>query len=145
MKPQIDPCENGVPAGEKVSLFTEGELNQINLIGAKLEEVGPNGTPDAFEIKLSNNSSKCLSKVEFEITLASNSSNTPGQQYVVHVTRRITLGPGWGWTNDPYSFSIRQEVLAATDPRHTFPDLVSWKVAKAWGFVLPELLPLQRP
>ena len=125
--PSGDLCARGMPGGITVEPFTAEELAGFNLIGATASQ-GMSGE-NWFNARFTSSpdSNKCLTKIEFEIVLG-----PVDEEYTVHASiSGLSVPPGSGWTsyNGPTaSFSTRH---------HERPELISWKVARAWGYKLP--------
>lgn len=126
--PTTDPCDKGIPSGVRAEPFTVEEIAAFDLIGATVEQAAY-GT-NWLDVRFTNSpaATKCLTKVEFEIVLG-----PVGKEHTVHATGSgFSAGPGWGWATG--------KGLAVSFPtRHgEEPELISWKVSKAWGYKLTD-------
>lgn len=126
--PATDPCDKGIPSGVRTEPLTAEEIAGFDLVGATVRQAAYGG--NWFDVRFTNSpaATKCLTKVEFEIVLG-----PVGKEHTVHATGSgFSAGPGWGWATG--------KGLAVSFPtRHgEEPELISWKVSRAWGYKLAE-------
>jgi hypothetical protein len=126
--PTTNPCDKGIPSGVRTEPLTVEEIAAFDLKGATVEQAAY-GT-NWFDVRFTNSpaATKCLTKVEFEIVLG-----PVGKEHTVHPTASgLSAGPGWGWTTG------KGLAVSFPMPHGEEPELISWKVSKAWGYKLPE-------
>jgi hypothetical protein len=122
-----DPCSNGLPAGARIEPFTAEEIAAFNLIGATTRQDNYGANWFSARLTTAPASNKCLTKIEFQIVLG-----PVGEEYPLHATASgLSVQPGWGWTGGD------GVVVSFPTRHHEQPELISWKVAGAWGYAVP--------
>lgn len=106
--------------------------NRVKRVNARSEGPNPGATArqgaygeNWFNARFTTSptSNKCLTKVEFQIVL--------GPVGEARHRDGVSAQPGWGWTSG-------EGVVISFPTRHREqPELISWKVPRAWGYGVP--------